>query len=55
MVFDVVDYEESRSGRRFDGLVFFIYLFSLKIGLAIGGAVVGWILAYVNYFVSSSV
>lgn len=55
MVFDVVDYEESCSGCCFDGLVFFIYLFSLKIGLVIGGVVVGWILVYVNYFVSSSV
>jgi Na+/melibiose symporter-like transporter len=43
MASDVVDYEESRSGRRLDGLVFSTYLFSLKIGLAIGGAVVGWI------------
>lgn len=41
MASDVVDYEESRSGRRLDGLVFSTYLFSLKIGLAIGGAVVG--------------
>jgi sugar (glycoside-pentoside-hexuronide) transporter len=55
MASDVVDYEESRSGRRLDGLVFSTYLFSLKIGLAIGGAVVGWILAYVNYSASSSV
>ncbi len=55
MASDVVDYEESRSGRRLDGLVFSTYLFSLKIGPAIGGAVVGWILAYVNYSASSSV
>ena len=55
MASDVVDYEESRSGRRLDGLVFSTYLFSLKIGLAIGGAVVGWILAWVNYSASSSV
>lgn len=32
MASDVVDYEESRSGRRLDGLVFSTYLFSLKIG-----------------------
>ncbi|SVM88579.1 Xyloside transporter XynT [Klebsiella pneumoniae] len=55
MASDVVDYEESRSGRRLDGLVFSTYLFSLKIGLAIGGAVVGWILAFVNYSASNSV
>jgi GPH family glycoside/pentoside/hexuronide:cation symporter len=49
MASDVVDYEESRSGRRLDGLVFSTYLFSLKIGLAIGGALIGWILAAANY------
>jgi Na+/melibiose symporter-like transporter len=31
MASDVVDYEESRSGRRLDGLVFSTYLFSLKL------------------------
>ena len=35
--------------------MFSTYLFSLKIGLAIGGAVVGWILAFVNYSASNSV
>ena len=55
MASDVVDYEESRSGRRLDGLVFSTYLFSLKIGLAIGGAVVGWILAFVDYSASNVV
>lgn len=35
--------------------MFSTYLFSLKIGLAIGGAVVGWVLAFVNYSASSSV
>ncbi len=49
MASDVVDYEESRSGRRLDGLVFSTYLFSLKIGLAVGGALIGWILAAANY------
>ncbi len=55
MASDVVDYEESRSGRRLDGLVFSTYLFSLKMGLAIGGAALGWILAFVNYSASNSV
>lgn len=49
MASDVIDYEEHRSGRRLDGLIFASYLFSLKIGLAIGGAFVGWVLGYVNY------
>ncbi len=54
MASDVVDYEESRSGRRLDGLVFSTYLFSLKIGLAFGGALIGWILAAVNYSSSTA-
>lgn len=49
MFSDVVDYEEHRSGRRLDGLVFSTALFAIKFGLALGGAVVGWVLAAVDY------
>lgn len=49
MFSDVVDYEEHRTGRRLDGLVFSTALFAIKFGLALGGAVVGWILGMVNY------
>ncbi|WHT00701.1 MAG: Putative glycoside/cation symporter YagG [Pantoea stewartii] len=49
MFSDVVDYEEHRSGRRLDGLVFSTALFAIKFGLAMGGAVVGWILGLVHY------
>ncbi len=49
MFSDVVDYEEQRSGRRLDGLVFSTALFAIKFGLALGGAVVGWVLAFVDY------
>ncbi|MCQ1059784.1 glycoside-pentoside-hexuronide (GPH):cation symporter [Photobacterium sp. ZSDE20] len=49
MASDIIDHEEHRSGRRLDGLVFSTYLFSLKMGLAIGGALIGWILAFMNY------
>ncbi|WP_434640509.1 MFS transporter [Klebsiella sp. I138] len=49
MFSDVVDYEEHRSGRRLDGLVFSTALFAIKFGLALGGAVVGWILGFVDY------
>lgn len=49
MFSDVVDYEEHRSGRRLDGLVFSTALFAIKFGLAMGGAVVGWILGLVRY------
>ena len=49
MLSDVVDYEEHRTGRRLDGLVFSTALFAIKMGLALGGAVVGWILGLVSY------
>ncbi|WJV53006.1 glycoside-pentoside-hexuronide (GPH):cation symporter [Pectobacteriaceae bacterium CE90] len=49
MFSDVVDYEEHRTGRRLDGLVFSTALFAIKFGLAIGGAVVGWVLGFVDY------
>lgn len=49
MFSDVVDYEEHRSSRRLDGLVFSTALFAIKFGLAMGGAVVGWILGLVHY------
>lgn len=49
MFSDVVDYEEHRTGRRLDGLVFSTALFAIKFGLALGGAVVGWILGFVDY------
>lgn len=49
MFSDVVDYEEHRSGRRLDGLVFSTALFAIKFGLALGGAIVGWVLGAVDY------
>jgi sugar (glycoside-pentoside-hexuronide) transporter len=49
MFSDVVDYEEHRTGRRLDGLVFSTALFAIKFGLALGGAVVGWVLGFVDY------
>lgn len=49
MFSDVVDHEEQRSGRRLDGLVFSTALFAIKFGLALGGAVVGWVLGMVDY------
>ncbi|PWC16445.1 MFS transporter [Brenneria corticis] len=49
MLSDVVDYEEHRTGRRLDGLVFSTALFAIKFGLALGGAVVGWGLGLAHY------
>lgn len=49
MFSDVVDYEEHRTGHRLDGLVFSTALFAIKLGLALGGAMVGWVLGLVHY------
>ncbi|RLM22658.1 symporter YagG [Brenneria alni] len=49
MVSDVVDLEESVSGRRLSGMVFSTNLFAIKLGIAIGGALIGWSLAWGGY------
>ncbi len=46
MYTDTADYSEWKNTRRATGLVMAASLFSLKLGLTLGGAVVGWILAY---------
>ena len=49
MTADTVDYGEWKTGRRTTGLVFSGMLFALKMGMAVGGALMGWILAYYGY------
>ncbi len=49
MMADTVDYGEYKTERRITGLVFSGVLFSLKLGMAVGGAVLGWLLAYYGY------
>jgi len=49
MMADTVDYGELKTGRRITGLVFSGALFFLKMGMAIGGALLGWILAASGY------
>ncbi|RAS66295.1 sugar (glycoside-pentoside-hexuronide) transporter [Vibrio diazotrophicus] len=49
MMSDVVDYEKTRSNRSLSGMVFSTNLFAIKLGIAIGGAGVGWILAWAGY------
>ncbi len=46
MYTDTADYSEWKNERRATGLVMAASLFSLKLGLTLGGAIVGWILAY---------
>jgi GPH family glycoside/pentoside/hexuronide:cation symporter len=49
MMADTTDYGEYISGRRTTGLAFSGMLFSLKGGMAVGGALVGWALAWLGY------
>lgn len=49
MMSDVVDYEKTRSNRSLSGLVFSTNLFAIKLGVALGGAGVGYILAWAGY------
>ena len=46
---DVVDYGELTLGRRQDGLVSSFTIFSLKVGLAVGGSMVTYLLAIAGY------
>ncbi len=49
MYTDTADYAEWKMGRRATGLIMAASLFALKLGLTLGGAVVGWILAYSGF------
>jgi len=46
---DTADYSEWKNGRRATGLLMAASLFSLKLGLTLGGAIVGWLLAYYGF------
>jgi GPH family glycoside/pentoside/hexuronide:cation symporter len=49
MYADTADYGEWKFGRRSTGLVFSATVFVQKVGLAIGSAMIGWLLAYYGY------
>lgn len=49
MMSDVDDYGEYKLGRRLTGISFAGNLFMLKLGLAIAGSIVAWVLAYTGY------
>lgn len=55
MLSDVTDAEEKRSGKRLSGIVFSTNLFAIKLGIAIGGALVGWLLSWSHYIGGSAV
>ncbi|WP_088330080.1 glycoside-pentoside-hexuronide (GPH):cation symporter [Lacimicrobium sp. SS2-24] len=46
---DIVDYGQWRSGLRITGMTYSSIVFFIKLGLALGGAVAGWLLAYYGY------
>lgn len=49
MYTDTADYSEWKYGRRATGLIMAASLFALKLGLTLGGAIIGWILAYSGF------
>lgn len=49
MYADTADYSEWKTGRRATGLIFSASTFAQKFGMAIGGAVTMWLLAYYSY------
>lgn len=46
---DVVDYGQWKKGIRITGLVYSSVVFFIKLGLALGGAMAGWLLAWYQY------
>jgi GPH family glycoside/pentoside/hexuronide:cation symporter len=49
MMADCADYSEWKTGRRATGMTFSATTFGLKMGLSLGGALSGWLLAYFGY------
>ncbi len=46
---DTVDYGHWKTGIRITGMVYSAIVFFIKMGLALGGAMAGWLLAYYGY------
>lgn len=46
---DVVDYGHAKTGERLTGVVYSTIVFFIKLGLALGGAAAGWLLAFYGY------
>ncbi|RDV26802.1 MFS transporter [Alteromonas aestuariivivens] len=46
---DVVDYGEAKTGVRMAGVTYSTVVFFIKVGLALGGATAGWLLAFYGY------
>lgn len=46
---DTIDYGHHKTGVRITGLVYSGVIFFIKMGVALGGAIAGWLLAFYNY------
>ncbi|HHE5700217.1 TPA: glycoside-pentoside-hexuronide (GPH):cation symporter [Citrobacter amalonaticus] len=46
---DIIDNVEKKSNHSLSGLVFSTNLFAIKIGIAVGGAIIGWLLTFGGY------
>jgi len=46
---DTIDYGEQKTGIRITGMVYSGVIFFIKMGVALGGAIAGWLLAFYNY------
>ncbi len=46
---DTIDYGQHKTGVRVTGLVYSSIIFFIKMGIAIGGALAGWLLSYYGY------
>lgn len=55
LVADVVDFGEWKTGHRLDGLTYSATSFGMKVGVGIGTALVGWMLAWGQYDANLSV
>ncbi|MCF7802954.1 MAG: MFS transporter [Candidatus Marinimicrobia bacterium] len=49
MYTDTADYGEWKMGRRATGLIMAASLFALKLGLTLGGSIVGWVLGFYGF------
>lgn len=54
MYADTADYGEWKFGRRSTGLVFSAAVFAQKVGLAIGSALLGWLLSYFGFVANAA-
>lgn len=54
MVADTADYGALKTGKTIMGMSFSAHLLVIKLGLAVGGALTGWLLAYYGYVANQS-